>query len=395
MNTRHDWPLPLRYLAGSVLMLGLVALAWSVRELYRPLIIGGLIAYILMPLVTWLEKRLRWPHKLAANLVFLSALSASLSLPALIIPPIIRNLQELSQSLLDIFNQTQKFLENPIRIGVFTLRPQEISPNISDTIVNLIRAIPENALHIIENATRNFAWSLVILVTVYYLLLDWDKIREWLIRQAPEPYRKDARRLYLEIKRIWGAYLRSTLALMAIVGAFFTLTYLVIGLPGALGLGLITGLLSIIPDLGPLLGIIVAAFVAFVEGSLFLPMSNFWFAILIVGIYFVFTNIKNIWIRPRIMGRSVNLHEGLVFIIIMAAILFQGILGALIIVPVFASSVIIGRYLKRRILGQDPFKEPLIALKSYPEPEPGPLRRELAELSRARQQKDMASNDSD
>ncbi len=373
---RKVWPLPLRYLVGTGLALLLMLLAWSIRELFRPLVISGLIAYVLMPLVNALKDRFHWPHKLAANLVFFTALALTFSTPALVIPPIIANLQELSQSLLDTFNQVQHYLEQPLQIGVFTFKPQEISPDLSQSITTLIRAIPENALHIIENASRNFAWLLVIIVTVYYLLVDWEKIREWIIRQAPEPYRKEVRRLYLEIKRIWGNYLRGTLALMAIVGVFFTIVYLAIGLPGAVGLGIIIGVLSIIPDLGPLIGALIAVFVALVEGSLFLNISNFWFAALVLGVYTVFINIKNIWIRPRIMGRSVHLHEGLIFIIIMAAILFQGILGALIIVPIFASALVIGRYLKRRILGQDPFATPLITLKAYTPPEPVDRRRE-------------------
>ncbi len=374
---RKVWPLPLRYIIGTWVFLLLMLMAWAIRELFRPLLISGLIAYVLMPIVSLLKNRLGWPHKVAANLVFFTALGLTFSTPAIVIPPVIDNLQELSQSLLDTFNQVQAFLEQPFQIGVFTIRPQEISPNLSQSITSIIRAIPENALHLIENISRNFAWLLVIIVAVYYLLLDWEKLREWLIRQAPEPYRKEVRRLYLEIKRIWGNYLRGTLALMAIVGVFFTIVYIAIGLPGAIGLGIIIGLLSIIPDIGPLIGALIAVFVALVEGSLYLNLSNFWFAALVLGIYTLFINVKNIWIRPYVMGRSVHLHEGLVFIIIMAAVLFQGILGALVIVPIFASALVIGRYLKRRILGQDPFSEPLIAIKSYPPPEPIDLRREF------------------
>jgi predicted PurR-regulated permease PerM len=92
-----------------------------------------------------------------------------------------------------------------------------------------------------------------------------------------------------------------------------------------------------------------------VEGSYYLPLSHFWFAFLVVGIYVVLINLKGIWLRPRIMGRSVHLNEGLVFVAIMAAIVYQGILGALIVIPVIASVVVISRYLRRRILAQPPF----------------------------------------
>jgi predicted PurR-regulated permease PerM len=162
----------------------------------------------------------------------------------------------------------------------------------------------------------------------------------------------------MQIKRVWSAYLRGTLALMFIVGLVFTIVYLAIGLPGALIIGILAGLLSLIPELGPFISAVIAASVALVEGSYYLSLSNFWFAVLVVIIYIILINLKGLWLRPRIMGRSVHLHEGLVFVAIMAAIIFQGILGALIVIPVLASAVVIARYLRRRILGQSPFLNP-------------------------------------
>mgnify|MGYP000477622371 FL=1 len=186
------------------------------------------------------------------------------------------------------------------------------------------------------------------------MLLDWDKIRDGIIRQAPVNYQRDARLIFLEIKEIWAAYLRSQIALMVIVGIVFSIVWLAIGLPGALIIGILAGLLTIIPDLGPLIASLVAIAVALLEGSLFLDLSNFWFAILVLVIYLVLINLKNIWLRPRLMGRSVHLHEGLVFIAIIAAVLLQGVLGAIVIVPVFASILVIGRYLKAGIMGYEP-----------------------------------------
>jgi len=287
----------------------------------------------------------------------------------------VENLQELSRSLLDTFNIVQDFIQQPVQVGVFTFHLQEISPDLSASIIEVIRAIPENALNILESASRNLAWTLVAVVTVYYLLLDWDKLRDGLIRLSPEPYRKDARRIYLEIKRIWGAYMRGTLALMGIVGLFFVLAYLAIGLPGAVALGAIIGLLDVIPDVGPFVGALIAGFVAFVEGSLFLPVSNFWFMVIVMGVYGVFTGVKNLWLRPRIMGRSVHLHEGLVFIIIVAALVLVGVLGALIAVPVVASAQVLLGYLKRRVLGEAPFGAPLVSLKTYEPSSPLTLRK--------------------
>jgi hypothetical protein len=71
----------------------------------------------------------------------------------------------------------------------------------------------------------------------------------------------------------------------------------------------------------------------------------------------VLINLKNFFLRPYIMGRSVHMNEALVFIAIMIATILQGILGALLVVPVLASVVVIAGYLQRRVLGLAPFED--------------------------------------
>ena len=77
--------------------------------------------------------------------------------------------------------------------------------------------------------------------------------------------------------------------------------------------------------------------------------------LIVLAVYLVLINVKNLWIRPVIMGRSVNMNEGLVFVVILIATVLNGILGALLVVPVLASALIVVNYLIRRLLGLPPF----------------------------------------
>ena len=93
------------------------------------------------------------------------------------------------------------------------------------------------------------------------------------------------------------------------------------------------------------------------EGSTWnwMPSSHFIVGLVVLAAYLVLITIKNLWVRPVIMGRSVQMHEALVLISILLATVIWGILGALIIVPMLASLVVILDYLRRRILGMPPF----------------------------------------
>jgi predicted PurR-regulated permease PerM len=144
---------------------------------------------------------------------------------------------------------------------------------------------------------------------------------------------------------------------MLIVGIVFTIVWLIMGIPGALVLGVIAGLFTLVPDVGPFLAVMLAAGVALLEGSTWIPLSNFWVAGLVVATYLVLINLKNFFLRPIIMGRSVHMNEGLVFIVIIVATILEGILGALLVVPVLASLTVIVGYLRRRILGLPAFQD--------------------------------------
>jgi predicted PurR-regulated permease PerM len=151
--------------------------------------------------------------------------------------------------------------------------------------------------------------------------------------------------------------LRGQLLLMLIVGVSFTIAWTIIGIPGALVLGVVAGFLTLIPDVGPFLAAVLAIAVALLEGSnwSWMPASTIIVALITLATYLLLITIKNIWLRPYIMGRSVHMHEALVLISIILATILFGILGALLVVPVLASLGVIFDYLRRRILGMPPF----------------------------------------
>jgi hypothetical protein len=163
--------------------------------------------------------------------------------------------------------------------------------------------------------------------------------------------------LYNRIRRVWMAYLRGQIVLMIIVGVVFTIAWLILGIPGALVLGALAGLFTLVPDVGPFLAMVLAAGVALLEGSAWIPLSNFWVAGIVVIVYLVLINLKNFFLRPYIMGRSVHMNEALVFIAIIIATILKGIIGALLVVPVLASVVVIGDYIRRRVAGLPPFED--------------------------------------
>ncbi len=362
-----SWSSTFRYWLLSAIAILLIFVLWSIREMIGPLVIAALLAFVLNPAVGALRRRSGISHSLAVSLVFFAGLAILIGIPALALPNLVEETQVFIDDLQSILTGLQASLSEPVVLFGLVFHLENALPDLTNLISESIAVVPESAVRLLEATTKNFIWILVIIVATYYLLRDWARLRDWLFSLVPEPYLPDARRIYLEIKEVWQGYLRGNLALMLIVGVIFTLAWLAIGVPGALILGIIAGILTIIPDLGPAIAAALSAFVALFEGSTYLPISNSWFALLVIGVYTLLINIKNIWIRPRIFARSVHMHDGIVFVAIMAAVVLQGILGALIVVPVLASGGVVARYLFRRILGLPPWPEPEAETESAPQ----------------------------
>ncbi len=357
MKPNNQWPLSFRYFVLTLLLILLAALAWSIRDIFQPMLISALVSYLLSPLVSRLSKFSRFTRKKAANIVYFSALFLSLVLLLTVVPVAFTQTQGLVADLNKALDELQIVFSNTYTVGDVSIYLGALLPGIRSSFGGVIVPDPAQALALVETTSRGFLWFLVILVTTYYLMTDWDSLREWLISIAPEQDQPDLVQLYAELRGIWMGYLGGQVRLMMILMLVYTVVWSAIGLPGVLVIGPLAGLLNLLPEVGPFVAAAMAVIIAFIEGSTFLPISNLAFALLTLGVYFVLNNVKTIWIQPRILGQSVYTHEALVFVAIVTAIILWGMLGVLIVVPVLASLSVLGRYFRAKLLGFPPFPD--------------------------------------
>jgi predicted PurR-regulated permease PerM len=155
---------------------------------------------------------------------------------------------------------------------------------------------------------------------------------------------------------------------MFFIGLLSGLGAAIIGLPSALLLGFLAGALALIPNLGPATATIIAAVVAWTQGSAHLPLDNFTVAFLVVGWFGLVQVVEGFWLTPRVMGRRVNIHPGIVMVAIVGTLITLGALVALIIVPIMASMILVIGYVRRKRAGLDPWpvEEPIQIGESDP-----------------------------
>jgi predicted PurR-regulated permease PerM len=351
----NQWSLSFRYVVGIAVFVAVVALLIYAREAIKMLVIAAFIAYLISPAVTLLIHTTKISRKAAVNIVYFSALIVLLGVPGTLTPIFFDEIKIVATDLLDLSRQTSAMLTHPVQFGGIVFHFEQLGLSLRQLQESVLTPLPEQALALLETTSVNVLWFLVILVSVHLFMSEWPKMREWLINLAPESYHQDMHELYKRLRNVWMAYLRGQIVLMVVVGVVFTIAWLILGIPGALVLGVLAGLFTLIPDVGPFLAAALALGVALLEGSSWIPLSNFWVAGIVGLTYLVLVNLKNFFVRPIIMGRSLHMNEALIFIAIMIATILEGIMGALLIIPVLASVVVIMEYVRRRVLGLTPF----------------------------------------
>ena len=349
----YKWSRNARYLALLLVLILFGALLYAARILLGPLLIAALLAYILNPLVTVVNRRSHLPRSIVVALLYLLSLALLVVLVAVFVQPLIAQAEAVTLELQEISTYLQSRLSERVVVLGFEVDADNLLEQSDALPSDFIRS--DRLVRVLEAASTNLVWILVILVTTYYLLQDWDRLREWLFNLAPPQAQADLRRLYAEVKIVWQSYVRGQLVLMALMALFTGLILTAVGLPGAAAIGLLTGLFDAIPTIGPTIAMIAAGLVAWFEGSTYLPLSNAWFALVVIGLHTLVQAVENVWLRPQIMGRSVQIHPAVVFIGIIAALSMVGALGALVVVPVLGTTAVIGGYLRRRILGLEPW----------------------------------------
>ena len=194
-------------------------------------------------------------------------------------------------------------------------------------------------------------------------------MREWLISLGPDAYQSDFPRVYDEVRTVWQRYLRGQLRLSLMIGLLTALILAGVGMPGAIVFGILAAIFDVIMTVGPVIVAAAAALVALLAGSTYLPISNLWFMLLVIGIFALIQAVENVWLRPRIMGSSMNLHPGLVFVAIIGALSLAGIFAALIVVPMLGSTAVIAHYIHAKIMDIPPWPDVQISSQLLPDVE--------------------------
>lgn len=338
------WPLRQHRATRAILMAGAFLMAmWFLEELssiLTPFVTVYLLAYLFDPAVVYLKDRFnvpRWVSSLAATALIVGVL---LLFVFLIVPSIVNQLEVLARRLVEALDlvrdwvHTTTVLDNLEQTGL--LNKNELVARLSayaqDQTAALARSIPDAAQNVVSSigTLLGLITTLTLIpVVLFYTLKDYPYIKRRLVELFPT---FGGRRDYLvQAGGIVGNYLRAQLLISAIAAFNVSVVLLLFDVPFALLIGLLGGLLNMVPQLGILITNVVAVVIALIFGD---P----WYldAIVVLGVLFGQSLLEQLVLTPNIMSYQVGLHPVLILLSLFVFGYFLGIFGFLVAVPATA-----------------------------------------------------------
>jgi len=225
------------------------------------------------------------------------------------------------------------------------------------TVQDWLLSLANPAIGFLGGAFSFLITTFFVLVMLFYLMRDGPAFIEYFVSAVPESYQGDARRMLYELGLVWNAYLRGQILLCLAVAVAVYLASLILGLPQPLVLALIAGFLEFVPNIGPALSYIPALLFALTTSSATIPglHAGLPFAVVVLVTFMGIQQLEALFLVPRILGRSLDLHPFVVLAAILIGAGLAGLLGIVLAAPTVATLRLVGRYLRGKLLDEDVF----------------------------------------
>lgn len=340
--TAPQWRRRLRLLAALAVLAVLLAAAWRLLTPLLPFLLGGAVAYLLLPLVNGIVRYApggrRWPNATraaTAGLITLLVIGLVLGILALALSRLVIQSTALVEYAPGFAAQLQadwRTLQEWYAAQV----PQNVRDFIDPRLVEARNALVEaagNALGRLLGFLRS-GFTLVISLAalpliLFYVLYDPGGLGRGVLRLAPRPLRTDLAAICGLAGAVIGSYLRVQLLTAAVVGTVIGLSLWALQVPQAVVLGAIAAVAELVPMVGATVSLVIASVLTLLTDPVKAPI--------VIALYLVVQTLQNMVLTPRIQGTALGLHPLTVILALAIAGAFLGFWGVLAAAPLTAA----------------------------------------------------------
>jgi len=370
------WSPTLKRIIVAVLIAAGIYVVYRAGDIVRPFLWAAILGYILLPVVRAFEKRLTNHRGWAAAIVFVVLLLVIAGGVRFLAPLAVEQTQTFQRTLPTLIANAQNTLAETLdQIGAEDLVPIVFGP-IATAPIEVSRNVANLAVPFLVGFSHFLLEFLVFLIGTFFFLRDWPRLIEWIRRMVPPASRHELLPLGEQVSILLSRYVRGQLLLVVIMSTATTIGLTLFGVPFSLLLGIVTGVLEVIPIIGPITAGAVACLVAL--GN---PNPFGWSQLVYVGaiavMYTILRHAEDYFVIPLVIGRIVRLHPALVIFALLSGGAVFGLIGVVLAVPVAATLRLVLIYVSAKLRDEDPFprlEEELAGEGERPSPEPVAVR---------------------
>ena len=315
-------------------------------EIFTPFLTAFILAYALRPLCLWLERR-QIPRPLAAALSMVVGLSLIFGIFGLLIGLLKFEIPLIKAQLPEWIASTQSWLgpklvqmHMDIDWGAFKSNVTEkITEHISDNADTLIGSTIDTVLVSGSSVLSGFVNGVLIIFVMFYLLIDWEHFFGLIKKLVPPRAQETVHHLAMHTDGLLSQYLRGMLIVISIMAVFYSVGLSVIGIKGAVALGVFTAIMIVIPYIGITLGLSLAVLSALLQFGMSTQLIG------VLALFGLGQFLEGFFLTPRLVGERIGLHPvAVVFALLLFGKIF-GFFGVLLALPISAVSLVLVQYL--------------------------------------------------
>lgn len=338
-----------KFVRGILCALLIVAILYVLNYLSSvllPFFVAWLLAYLIYPIVCFVQYRLHIPGRALSIIISLVFIVAVISgIVYLIIPPMIEQFEKLSHLVTSYLHEKTHISNFPLAISTWIetnsqtiqdlFEDNDVKKVLSDTMPKVFSVIGKTA-----NVIISIVASLITLLYLFFILLDYEKLASGFIRIFPPKNRPFWQSLINDVERELDSYIRGQSLVALCIGILFCIGFTIIDFPMAIGLGIMIGILSLIPYVHGL-ALIPMVFLSLLKAAD--TGQNFWLILAsAVGVFLVVQLITDMVLTPKIMGKAMGLNPAVLLLSLSVWGSLLGFIGLIIALPL--TTLIIAYY---------------------------------------------------
>jgi len=359
------WNNSTKIIINVLILVIILGLLMRFSNLVTPLVIALLLALLFHPIAEFLNVRLHIPWNWAVNVIFLITVIVIVILLTVGGLALIEQIQGLivflQKNLPNLPNFLSQITSQTIKIGSFVIDLTQINwADIGNQLINYIQPLLAKMGDLIGSvaggAAQVIATIFFALILSYLITIETGGSREKILFLNIPGYQDDLERMGKEISLIWNAFLKGQAVIIFIRTILYSILLGVLGVHFYIGLAIGAGIANLIPYLGVTIAWITYFFVALFQGTTFVGLDSFSYALLVMGSAWLLDNIYDNTVTPRVMGGALKLHPAAIMVAAIVGLNLFGLMGMFLAAPVLASLKLIFQYVQRKMQDMDPWQ---------------------------------------